>query len=185
MLVSGNAFGDIVSDAYAGLVGGLGFAASGNLGNEVAVFEPSHGSAPKYAELEPSIVNPLATILSAAMLLEHVGEGSMARRVRSAVASVVLRGEARTFDMLGLPGGPEVLHDLTGRVLELVGAADDALLDADHRDLLRSERRELVGQAARELGRAVGVHRQRDAGARLEAELHGVQRLGRGDEEER
>lgn len=109
VLVAGNAFGDIVSDAYAGLVGGLGFAASANIGRDVAVFEPSHGSAPKYAELQPSIVNPLAMILSAAMLLEHIGEMPMARRIRAAVAAVILRGEVRSFDMLGLRGGPEAI----------------------------------------------------------------------------
>ncbi|MGB6366426.1 MAG: isocitrate/isopropylmalate family dehydrogenase, partial [Thermoanaerobaculia bacterium] len=66
VIVAGNLFGDIVSDAFAGLVGGLGFAASGNIGEEVAVFEPTHGSAPKYAELDPPIVNPIAMILAAA-----------------------------------------------------------------------------------------------------------------------
>ena len=74
VIVAGNLFGDIVSDAFAGLVGGLGFAASGNIGDEVAVFEPTHGSAPKYAELDPPIVNPIAMILAAAMLLDHIGE---------------------------------------------------------------------------------------------------------------
>src|SRR5207302_5191658 len=65
VVVASNLFGDILSDAFAGLVGGLGFAASGNIGDEVAVFEPTHGSAPKYAELNPPIVNPIAMILSA------------------------------------------------------------------------------------------------------------------------
>ncbi len=65
VIVAGNMFGDIISDAFAGLVGGLGFAASGNIGDEVAVFEPTHGSAPKYAELDPPIVNPIAMILTA------------------------------------------------------------------------------------------------------------------------
>ncbi len=74
VVVSSNLFGDILSDAFAGLVGGLGFAASGNIGDDVAVFEPTHGSAPKYAELNPPIVNPIAMILSAAMMLDHVGE---------------------------------------------------------------------------------------------------------------
>ena len=58
VIVASNLFGDVISDAFAGLVGGLGFAASGNIGDEVAVFEPTHGSAPKYAELDPPIVNP-------------------------------------------------------------------------------------------------------------------------------
>ncbi|MCZ6596742.1 MAG: isocitrate/isopropylmalate family dehydrogenase, partial [Planctomycetota bacterium] len=82
---------------------------SGNVGDEVAVFEPTHGSAPKYAGLEPSIVNPIAMILSAAMLLDHVGEPDKAARVRDAVAAVVRAGEVRTYDMLRLPGGAEAV----------------------------------------------------------------------------
>lgn len=106
VIVAGNMFGDIVSDAFAGLVGGLGFACSGNIGDEVAVFEPTHGSAPKYAELDPPIVNPIAMILSAAMLLDHVGETEKAERVRAAVAAVVAEGKVRTYDMLKIAGGP-------------------------------------------------------------------------------
>ena len=106
VIVAGNMFGDIVSDAFAGLVGGLGFACSGNIGDEVAVFEPTHGSAPKYAELDPPIVNPIAMILSAAMLLDHVGETEKAERVRAAVAAVVADGKVRTYDMLKIAGGP-------------------------------------------------------------------------------
>ena len=85
VIVASNLFGDILSDAFAGLVGGLGFAASGNIGDEVAVFEPTHGSAPKYAELNPPIVNPIAMILSAAMMLEHVGESDKAERIARAI----------------------------------------------------------------------------------------------------
>src|SRR3954471_1793212 len=84
VLVASNLFGDVISDAFAGLIGGLGFAASGNIGDEVAVFEPTHGSAPKYAELAPSIVNPIAMFLSAAMMVDHVGEIEKARRIRQA-----------------------------------------------------------------------------------------------------
>jgi 3-isopropylmalate dehydrogenase len=109
VLVAGNLFGDIVSDAFAGLVGGLGFACSGNIGDEVAVFEPTHGSAPKYAEFETSIVNPIAMILSAAMLLDHVGEVEKAGRVRDAVAAVVQEGRVRAYDMLRMPGSPDVI----------------------------------------------------------------------------
>ncbi len=109
VIVAGNLFGDIVSDAFAGLVGGLGFAASGNIGEEVAVFEPTHGSAPKYAELDPPIVNPVAMILCAAMMLDHVGETERAKRVRAAVAAVVKEGKTRAYDMMKLPGGPDVI----------------------------------------------------------------------------
>ncbi len=108
VIVAGNLFGDIVSDAFAGLVGGLGFACSGNIGDDVAVFEPTHGSAPKYAPLDPPIVNPIAMILSAAMMLDHVGEGERARRIRDAVAAVVRKGRVRTYDMLRLAGGSGV-----------------------------------------------------------------------------
>ena len=109
VIVAGNLFGDIVSDAFAGLVGGLGFACSGNIGDEVAVFEPTHGSAPKYAELEPSIVNPIAMILSAAMLLDHVDEGEKAERVRKAIAEVVSDGKVRCYDMMRMPGGADAI----------------------------------------------------------------------------
>jgi 3-isopropylmalate dehydrogenase len=127
VIVAGNLFGDIVSDAFAGLVGGLGFAASGNIGDEVAVFEPTHGSAPKYAELDPPIVNPIAMILAAAMLLDHVGETDRALRVRDAVADVVREGRVRTYDMLRIPGGPESIARGAASTTELTDAIVDAL----------------------------------------------------------
>jgi len=109
VIVASNLFGDVISDAFAGLVGGLGFAASGNIGTEVAVFEPTHGSAPKYAELQPSIVNPIAMILSAAMMLDHLGEGEKADNLRAAIAAVVAEGKVRTYDMLRIAGGAKSL----------------------------------------------------------------------------
>lgn len=108
VIVATNLFGDIISDAYAGLVGGLGFACSANVGADCAVFEPTHGSAPKYERLSPSIVNPIAMHLSACMMLDHLGEHDKAERVRNAIAAVVAEGKARTYDMLRLPGGPDV-----------------------------------------------------------------------------
>ncbi len=110
VFVCENLFGDILSDAFAGLVGGLGFAASGNIGAQYAVFEPSHGSAPKYEKLSPSIVNPIAMILSAAMLCDHVGERDKGDRIRGAVAEVVKEGKVRCYDMMRLPGGPKVFE---------------------------------------------------------------------------
>ena len=109
VVVAGNMFGDIISDGFAGLVGGLGFAASANIGKEVGVFEPTHGSAPKYAELDPSIVNPVAMVLSAVMMLDWIGETEIADRVRGAVAAVVAEGEVRCYDMLKLRGGPQAI----------------------------------------------------------------------------
>jgi 3-isopropylmalate dehydrogenase len=105
VIVAGNMFGDIISDGFAGLVGGLGFAASANIGKEVGVFEPTHGSAPKYAELDPSIVNPIAMVLSAVMMLDWLGETETASRIRNAVAAVIADGKVRTYDMLKLRGG--------------------------------------------------------------------------------
>ena len=109
VVVASNLFGDIVSDAFAGLVGGLGFASSANVGDEVAVFEPTHGSAPKYQELNPSIVNPIAMILSAALMLDHVGDEARAKKVRDAVAAVVKEGQVRTYDMMRIPGGADAI----------------------------------------------------------------------------
>ncbi len=122
VIVASNLFGDIISDAFAGLVGGLGFACSGNIGDEVAVFEPTHGSAPKYETLSPSIVNPIAMILSAAMLLDHVGEEAKGKRVRDAVGAVVREGKVRTYDMLRLPGGPGVFKQGAATTTQMTDA---------------------------------------------------------------
>jgi isocitrate dehydrogenase (NAD+) len=108
VIVAGNMFGDIASDGFAGLVGGLGFACSANIGPDVAVFEPTHGSAPKYEKLDPSIVNPIAMVLSACMMLDHIGEKAMSDRIRAAVAAVIAEGKVRSYDMMKLPGGPDV-----------------------------------------------------------------------------
>jgi len=128
VLVAGNMFGDIVSDAFAGLVGGLGFACSANIGDEVAVFEPTHGSAPKYEELDPPIVNPIAMILSAAMLLDHIGETEKATRIRDAVGTVVAEGKVRSYDTMKFPGGPDAIqkgaattHQVTDAIIQKLG----------------------------------------------------------------
>ena len=122
VIVAGNMFGDIVSDGFAGLVGGLGFAASGNIGDEVAVFEPTHGSAPKYENLDPSIVNPIAMILSGCMLLDHVGEVDKAKRVRDAIAAVIRDGNVRTYDMMHLTGGPQALKQGAASTVQMTDA---------------------------------------------------------------
>ncbi|MAT40652.1 MAG: 3-isopropylmalate dehydrogenase [Ectothiorhodospiraceae bacterium] len=109
VIVAGNMFGDIVSDGFAGLIGGLGFACSANIGEEVAVFEPTHGSAPKYETFDPSIVNPIAMMMSACMMLDHIGEVERATRIRKAIAAVVAEGKVKTYDMMKLPGRQEVI----------------------------------------------------------------------------
>ncbi|MDF1611560.1 isocitrate/isopropylmalate dehydrogenase family protein [Stygiobacter electus] len=110
VIVAENMFGDIISDGFAGLIGGLGFACSANLGDKVAIFEPTHGSAPKYAELNPSIVNPIAMFLSSVMMLEHIGEFHIANKIRNAIAKVVEEGKVRSYDMLKLKGGKDVFE---------------------------------------------------------------------------
>ncbi len=99
VLVAPNLYGDVISDLCAQMVGGLGFGCSGNIGDRLAVFEPTHGSAPKYAGQYK--VNPIATILTAKMMLEWMGEPEMAQRVESAVAAVIAEGTVRTYDMGG------------------------------------------------------------------------------------
>jgi isocitrate/isopropylmalate dehydrogenase len=99
VLVAPNLYGDIISDLGAQMVGGLGFGCSGNIGKRLAVFEPSHGSAPKYAGQYK--VNPIATILAAKMMLDWLGEGEKAGRLERAVASVIQEGKVRTYDMRG------------------------------------------------------------------------------------
>lgn len=110
VIVAENMFGDIISDGFAGLIGGLGFACSANIGKRAAVFEPTHGSAPKYQELNPSIVNPIAMILSACMLLDHLEEKEKAEKIRKAIAKVIEEGKVRTYDMLKLKGGADVFE---------------------------------------------------------------------------
>ena len=99
VLVAPNLYGDIISDLAAQMVGGLGFGCSGNIGEKLAVFEPSHGSAPKYAGQYK--VNPIATILAAKMMLDWLGEKDKAARLEQAVAAVIRAGKARTYDMGG------------------------------------------------------------------------------------
>lgn len=110
VIVAENMFGDIISDGFAGLIGGLGFACSANIGEDVAIFEPTHGSAPKYEKLNPSIVNPIAMFMSAVLMLEHIGENEIALKIRNAIAKVIEEGKVRTYDMLKLKGGPDVFE---------------------------------------------------------------------------
>jgi isocitrate/isopropylmalate dehydrogenase len=99
VIVTTNLFGDIISDLCAQMVGGLGFGCSGNIGKEYAVFEPTHGSAPKYAGQYK--VNPIATILAAKMMLDWLGETGKATQLEGAVAAVIAEGKVCTYDMGG------------------------------------------------------------------------------------
>jgi 3-isopropylmalate dehydrogenase len=127
VIVAGNMFGDIVSDGFAGLIGGLGFACSANIGEEVAVFEPTHGSAPKYADYPVSIVNPIAMIESTCLMLDFIQENKIASRIRKAIADVISKGNVMTYDMLKLPGSPDVIKQGAASTAEMTDAIIEVL----------------------------------------------------------
>src|SRR5207253_6660922 len=97
VLVLPNLYGDVLSDLCAGMIGGLGMAPGANYGESVAVFEPTHGSAPKYAGQNKA--NPIAQLLSGMLMLRHLGEGEAADRLESAIADVIREGASVTYDM--------------------------------------------------------------------------------------
>lgn len=114
VLVLPNLYGDIVSDLCAGLVGGLGVAPGANIGHEVAVFEPVHGSAPKHAG--KNRINPLAMILSGIMMLQHLGEDEAANRIYEAVLAVLREGKALTYDLGGSAGTSDMADAIISKM---------------------------------------------------------------------
>jgi isocitrate/isopropylmalate dehydrogenase len=114
VLVAPNLYGDIISDLCAQMVGGLGFGCSGNIGAKLAVFEPTHGSAPKYAGQYK--VNPIATILAAKMMLDWLGEKDKASVVEGAVAQVIKEGKVRTYDMGGKDSTLQMAKAIAGKL---------------------------------------------------------------------
>jgi 3-isopropylmalate dehydrogenase len=114
VLVAENMFGDIISDEAAQLVGGLGFACAGNVGDDYAVFEPTHGSAPKYEGQYK--VNPTAMLLATRMMLEYLGEEDKAAALENAIAAVIAAGEVRTYDMGGASTTLEMAEAVAARV---------------------------------------------------------------------
>lgn len=112
VLVATNMFGDIISDLCAQLIGGLGFASSGNIGDNYAVFEPTHGSAPKYAGQYK--VNPTAMLLTSKMMLEYLDEKDKANALETAISGVIEEGKVRTYDM----GGDSSTIDMANAVAE-------------------------------------------------------------------
>lgn len=114
VLVAENLFGDIISDLSAQLVGGLGFACAGNIGDDYAVFEPTHGSAPKYAGMRK--VNPTAMLLATRMMLDWLGEKEKASRLERAVAEVIREGKVRTYDLGGTSSTMDVARAVAERL---------------------------------------------------------------------
>lgn len=114
VLVAENLFGDIISDLSAQLVGGLGFACSGNIGDNYAVFEPTHGSAPKYSGQYK--VNPTAMLLASKMMLEWLGEEEKACLMEESIAAVIKEGKARTYDLGGNSSTLDVAREVASRL---------------------------------------------------------------------
>jgi isocitrate/isopropylmalate dehydrogenase len=114
VLVSSNMFGDIISDLAAQLVGGLGFASSGNIGDNFAVFEPTHGSAPKYAGLYKA--NPTAMLLAVKLMLDWLGESETAQALEQAIADTIAGGKVRTYDLGGSNTTLEVARAVAERL---------------------------------------------------------------------
>ena len=114
VLVLPNLYGDIVSDLCAGLVGGLGVAPGANIGEDGAVFEPVHGSAPKYAGQNKA--NPTAMILSGVLMLRHLGYPDVASRVEAAVRDVIAEGTAVTYDLGGTAGTSQFADAIVARL---------------------------------------------------------------------
>ncbi len=114
VLVASNMFGDIISDLCAQLIGGLGFASSGNIGDNYAVFEPTHGSAPKYAGQYK--VNPMAMLLTVKLMLDWLGEIEMAQKVEQAVATVIKESQVKTYDVGGSSTTLEVAEEVARKL---------------------------------------------------------------------
>jgi isocitrate dehydrogenase (NAD+) len=114
VLVAPNLYGDIISDLCAQMVGGLGFGCSGNIGIDLAVFEPTHGSAPKYAGMYK--VNPIATILAGKMMLDWLGEVDKGNALERATAKVIKEGLVRTYDMGGASKTLDMAHAIAGKL---------------------------------------------------------------------
>jgi len=114
VLVSSNMFGDIISDLAAQLVGGLGFASSGNIGDDFAIFEPTHGSAPKYTGLYK--VNPTAMLLAVKLMLDWLGETETAQTLEQAIADTIAEGKVRTYDLGGSNTTLEVAQAVAERL---------------------------------------------------------------------
>lgn len=114
VIVTENMFGDILSDLAAQLVGGLGFAYSGNIGDNYAIFEPVHGSAPKHAGKNK--VNPIAAIMAGKMMVEWLGKVEVARAIEESVAEVILEGKLRTYDMGGQTTTTEMAEGIAAKV---------------------------------------------------------------------
>jgi len=129
VIVAGNMFGDIVSDGFAGLIGGLGFACSAQYNPEtgIGVFEPTHGSAPKYADYPVPIVNPIAMVESSCMMLDFIDEQTISDKIRKAIAKVVSEGRVKTYDMAKMSGRSDVVEKGAASTTQMADAIIETL----------------------------------------------------------
>ena len=109
-----NANGDILSDVGAGVVGGMGFAYSGNIGDSMGVFEPIHGTAPKYAD--KNVVNPIAAIMASKMMFDYLGEKAVASKIQQAIVDVLVEGKVRTYDLRGTSSTTQVAEAISEKL---------------------------------------------------------------------
>src|SRR5262245_18374663 len=155
VIVTTNMNGDILSDLTSALVGGLGFAPSANLGNEVAIFEAVHGSAPKYAG--KNVINPTAVIGSAVLMLRHLGEFEAAQKVENALLVTMEEGKVRTGDVVGYESGKNAsTTQFTDEIIKNLGRTSQKYKVRDYkpikmpqvpadRDLVKAKSRKVVG----------------------------------------
>ena len=120
VLVLPNLYGDIISDLCAGLVGGLGLAPGANIGDDCAVFEPTHGSAPKHAG--KNRINPISMILSSAMMLDYLGESDASEKVVKGVSNLIREGKFLTYDL----GGSAKTSEVGDRIAEIISKGEFA-----------------------------------------------------------
>lgn len=121
MLVLPNLYGDVLSDLCAGMIGGLGLAPGANFGDGAAVFEPTHGSAPKYAGQNKT--NPMAQLLSGMLMLRHLGEDAAAENLEAAIADVIREGKSVTYDMKSTRDDPTAVgtSEVADAIIEKLG----------------------------------------------------------------
>jgi isocitrate dehydrogenase (NAD+) len=121
MLVLPNLYGDVLSDLCAGMIGGLGLAPGANFGDGAAVFEPTHGSAPKYAGQNKT--NPMAQLLSGMLMLRHLGEEAAAENLEAAIAAVIREGTSVTYDMKPTRDDPTAVgtSEVADAIIEQLG----------------------------------------------------------------
>jgi isocitrate/isopropylmalate dehydrogenase len=109
-----NANGDILSDLGAGTIGGMGFAYSGNIGDSMGIFEPCHGTAPKYAD--KNVVNPIAAIMAARMMFDYLGERTTASLIEKAIIETLVEGKVRTYDLGGTSSSTDVAEAISQKL---------------------------------------------------------------------